>query len=72
MITFDKGVEYHHTMKHFIEVNKNTRAGRNGKEIICPLCKASITVHHFAWSALICDSCDAAVQKSDWLINIGE
>jgi len=49
-------------------VNRDTRAGRNGKRIICPSCKATSTVYHFAWSALTCNVCDADVQKNDWLI----
>tara|TARA_R100001244_G_scaffold98301_1_gene73434 strand:+ start:154 stop:510 length:357 start_codon:yes stop_codon:yes gene_type:complete len=53
-------------------VNRNTRAGKDGKRIICPSCKATSTVYHFAWSALTCNVCDADVQKNDWLILINK
>jgi ribosomal protein S27E len=59
-------------MIQFDKVNRDTRAGRNGKEIVCPLCKETSTVYHFSWYAISCNSCNADVQKNDWLINKGE
>ena len=53
-------------------VNKNTRAGRDGKQIICPSCDKTSTVYHFSWSALSCDCCGAMVDKTDWIVNRGE
>ena len=47
-------------------VNRYTRAGRNGKEITCPKCKESVRVFHFAWSAITCINCGADVNKLDW------
>ena len=47
-------------------VNKFTRAGDSGKEIVCPFCDTQKRVYHFAWSALCCIHCDAAVNKYDW------
>ena len=50
-------------------VNKHTRAGRDGKKIICPICDKSATVYHFSWSALSCNCCGGMVDKTDWLLN---
>ena len=49
-------------------VNRYTRAGRNGKEITCPKCKESAPVYHFAWSAITCQFCSSDINKEDWLI----
>ena len=53
------------TMKN---VNRYTRAGRNGKEITCPKCKESAPVYHFSWSAITCQFCSSDINKEDWLI----
>ena len=50
-------------------VTSNTRAGKGGKEIVCPKCHAASRVYHFAWSATVCLSCKAPVEKNEWLIN---
>ena len=47
-------------------VNRYTRAGMWGKEIVCPHCDASTTVYHFSWSALSCQECGAMVEKNQW------
>ena len=47
-------------------VNKYTRAGNNGKVIICPECNTSKRVFHFSWSALGCPDCHYIVDKYDW------
>ena len=47
-------------------VNKYTRAGNNGKEIICPQCNNKHTVFHFSWSALTCLNCNHSVDKNEW------
>ena len=47
-------------------VNRFTRASKNGKLIICPQCDSYARVYHFAWSAICCIHCDAAVNKYDW------
>lgn len=49
-------------------VNKHTRAGRDGKDIFCPNCMKASHVYHFAWSALMCQSCKAEVQKGEFLL----
>ena len=50
-------------------VNRNTRAGRNGKEITCPKCQTRARVYHFSWSALNCQGCDRVIEKQDYLTN---
>ena len=47
-------------------VNRFTRASKNGKLIICPQCNSHARVFHFSWSALNCIHCDASVNKNDW------
>ena len=51
-------------------VNRYTRAGNNGKVIICPLCNTEATVYHFAWSALSCQSCEQSINKTDYLLDV--
>ena len=47
-------------------VNRHTRSGFNGREIICPMCDTVSTVYHFSWSALSCQHCDTMVDKRHW------
>ena len=47
-------------------VNRYTRAGKNGKVIVCPLCDSRARVFHFSWSALGCQECGAMVEKNQW------
>ena len=47
-------------------VSKYTRAGNNGKVIICPLCNTEATVFHFSWCALTCQDCKSNVDKYSW------
>ena len=47
-------------------VNKHTRAGRQGKMIICPECDYKQFVYHFAWSALGCLDCNHLIDKYEW------
>ena len=48
------------------QVNKYTRAGKNGKSILCPVCKSMRTVYHFNFSGLTCPKCKESVDKYDW------
>lgn len=48
-------------------VNKHTRAGKQGKEITCPCGNYTVTVYHFAWSAITCGC--GWVEKQDWIAN---
>ena len=50
------------------KVNRYTRAGRNGRFIICPECHQGSYVFHFAWSALNCQHCDTMVEKNQWKV----
>ena len=47
-------------------VNKHTRAGMWGKQIVCPECNKVTAVFHFSWSALGCQECGAMVEKNEW------
>ena len=49
-------------------VNNHTRAGRDGKQIICPLCDKWTKVFHFSWSALECNGCHSDVEKKAWIV----
>ena len=48
------------------KVTKYTRAGKNGKQIVCPECRSIRTVYHFNWSGLTCPECKESVDKYDW------
>ena len=51
-----------------MNVNRYTRAGREGKCIECPDCQNQAVVSHFAWSALTCSECETSHDKYDWKI----
>ena len=51
-------------------VNRHTRAGKNGKQITCPMCNKSHNVFHFSWSALTCQSCKQSINKEDWILEV--
>ena len=51
-----------------VKVNKNTRAGAEGKDIFCPHCHTLSRVYHFSWSAFTCRHCSTDVNKEDWLV----
>jgi ribosomal protein L37AE/L43A len=50
-----------------LSVNRDTRAPKHGRVIVCPECDAEARVYHFSWSALTCTKCKADVDKNDWL-----
>ena len=50
------------------KITRYTRAGNNGKVIICPECNNEARVFHFSWSALGCQHCKYIVDKYDWKI----
>jgi len=54
---------------NYKQVNKYTRAGNNGKTIVCPECDNEALVYHFSWSALGCLHCKQMINKGDWLLN---
>ena len=48
-------------------VDRFTRAGYKGREIICPMCDTVSTVNHFSWSSLTCPNCDCKhIPKISW------
>jgi uncharacterized CHY-type Zn-finger protein len=50
-----------------MKVNKYTRAGKNGKFIICPVCKKKSKVYHFSFTALQCQNCESMINKNEFL-----
>ncbi len=55
--------------EHYEPVTKHTRAGKNGKNIMCPACNAIHRVYHFAWSAASCPSCKRVIYKDEYLVD---
>ena len=49
-------------------VNRYTRAGTSGKVIYCPHCNEPELVQNFAWTAILCPSCNIPSDKNDWLV----
>ena len=49
-----------------MKVTRYTRAGKEGKYIICPHCTGASRVYHFSWSALYCMYCKKDSEKYDW------
>jgi hypothetical protein len=65
-------------MVNLIKVSRYTRAGQEGKLIICPFCFNSVRVYHFSWAGLWCinKECDytyekspnKSISKNEWLL----
>ena len=55
------------TTQSYAPVVKYTRAGYNGKQIMCPECGHVHRVYHFSWANMTCNNCMASVDKNDWL-----
>ena len=51
-------------------IHKRSRAGKNGKNIMCPVCGHIHRIHHLSWSSLTCTSCKSDVQKGEWLVDL--
>ena len=49
-------------------VTRYTRAGKNGKQIVCPECDNIRTVYHFNFSGLTCPECKQSVDKYRWKV----
>jgi len=56
-------------LESYANVNKYTRAGNNGKNIMCPNCEKVHRVHNFAWSLLNCPHCRSNITKYEWLVD---
>ena len=54
----------------FKNLDRYTRAGREGKEIKCPNCGVYQWIYHFSWSALTCQGCDKSIDKNEWLLEV--
>ena len=50
-------------------IHKRSRAGKNGKNIMCPVCGHIHRIHHLSWASLTCTSCKSDVDKYEWLID---
>ena len=48
------------------KVTRYTRAGKNGRAIVCTECKSVLTVYHFNFSGLTCPECKESVDKYEW------
>ena len=49
-------------------VTRYTRAGKNGKQIVCPECDNIIRIYHFSFSGLTCPKCKQSVDKYRWKV----
>ena len=49
-------------------VTRYTRAGHNGREIMCHECKEWGRVYHFNWYALTCKHSEKDINKDKWLV----
>ena len=47
-------------------ITKYTRAGKYGKQIVCPECDNIRTVYHFNFSGLTCPECKQSIDKYEW------
>lgn len=58
----------YHNLKFSHKVDKNTRAGKYGKVIICPECNNMEIVYHFAWCDIVCQECKNMINKFDYYV----
>ena len=49
-------------------VTRYTRGGKNGKQIVCPVCDNIRRVYHFNFTGLTCPQCKQSVAKYDWKV----
>ena len=49
-------------------ITKYTRAGKYGKQIVCPECDNIRRVYHFNFSGLTCPECKQSVDKYSWKV----
>ena len=48
------------------KVDRYTRSGFNGRQIICPMCDHVSTVYHFSWLSVTCQHCELSINKTAW------
>ena len=58
--------DFHNKTNKNCKVTKYTRAGKNGRAIVCPECRSIRTVYRFNFSGLTCPECKESVDKYDW------
>ena len=56
-------------LEHYAPVHKRTRAGSNGKLLMCPHCGSKQSITNFSWSTLECAHCQSKVSKYDWMVD---
>ena len=44
-------------------VNRHTRAGQNGKIMLCPKCGTAMRVYHFSFCGITCQGCREGIDK---------
>ena len=49
-----------------VNVNRDTRAGKNGRIIYCPKCNKGLKVYHFSWSSITCIECGKKSEKDEF------
>ena len=49
-------------------VTRYTRAGKNGKQLVCPECGSIRRIYHFNFSGLVCPQCKQSVDKYSWKV----
>mgnify|MGYP001246231778 FL=1 len=57
------------TLEDYAPVHKRTRAGSNGKLLMCPHCGSKQSINNFSWSTLECVHCQSKVSKYDWMVD---
>ena len=57
-------------VQNYGPVTGRSRAGKNGKNIMCPVCENVHRIHHFSWTSLTCTSCNSDVPKGEWLVDL--
>ena len=56
------------TVEDYQLICKRSRAGKNGKQIVCPECESIRRVYHFNFSGLTCPECKQSVDKYRWKV----
>ena len=60
--------DFHNKTNNNCNVTRYTRAGKNGKQIVCPECDNIRTVYHFNFSGITCPQCKQSVDKYSWKV----
>ena len=60
--------DFHNKTNKNSNVTRYTRAGKNGKQLVCPECGSIRRIYHFNFSGLTCPQCKQSVAKYDWKV----